>query len=26
MRMAVDEAKLGQTQAVQPAARGSLGR
>ena len=26
MRMAVDEAKLGQTQAVQPAARGSQGR
>ena len=26
MRMAVDEAKLRQTQAVQPAARGSLGR
>ena len=26
MRMAVDEAKLGQTQAVQPAGRGSAGR
>ena len=26
MRMAVDEAKLGQTQAVQPAARGAKGR